>query len=174
MPRCPASARYGLAGGVEFNQGGSVRREQILAIWIGGLVLAVLLYVIGPERFFNSFWTVFDALDAGLRHIVRAFGYRAYEMVRAVAIALYVVFAVLAVLASRRGHGGIASLVIVTFVCVLLVGDPFSVFPAPLGRWLLALILVLAGAVVMTQRLMGPSRLPPRGPVPPFPPRGAP
>ena len=74
------------------------------------------------------------------------------------AIALYVVFAVLALLAAQRGHRGAAAMVVVTVVFLVLVWQPYDGLPTPLSRWVIALVLVLIGGVVMTQRLMGPPR----------------
>jgi len=152
-------------------QGGTVRRESILLIWIGGFVLAAALYAIGPDRFLDVCLAAIDAVDAAFRHLVFTVGAQVFGVVRALAIALYVVFAVLAVLASGRGHGGIGALVVVTLVDLALLWRPFDVYPAPLSRWIIALCLVLSGAVVMTQRLVGPPRAA-RGPY--YPPPGRP
>ncbi len=138
-------------------------------IWIGGFVLAIALYVIGPDRFIDTWWAVFDAIDATLRDLVAQLGVRTYGVVRAFAIAIYVVFVVLCILASRRGHHGFWALIVVTVVFLALTGHPFDVYPAPLSRWLVALILVAVAAVVMTQRLIGPP-LRRDGPPPPYPP----
>ncbi len=146
-----------------------MRREHILLIWIGGLVLAVLLYLIGPDRFFDALWDITDTIDVFTREWVAELGIRSYAVVRALAIAIYLVFAVLAILASQRGHRGMWALVVVTAACMVLIWRPFGIYPAPLSRWLTALILVLIGAVVMTRRLIAPST-PMRGPVPPYPP----
>ena len=149
-----------------------MRRESVLAIWGGGFVLAVLLYVIGPDRFFDVCFAVIDAIDAAFRDLVLALGAQTYGVIRAFAIAIYVVFAVLAVLASRRGHRGFGALVVVTAVFLMLVWHPYAVYPAPISRWIAALALVVAGAVIMTQRLtttpFGRNGSPP----PPYPPGG--
>ena len=138
-------------------------------IWIGGFVLAVLLYLIGPDRFFDALWDITDTIDAAARNLVIQLGARTYAVVRALTIAIYIVFAVLAVLASQRGHRGMWALTVVTVVCAVLIWRPFGIYPAPLSRWLTALILVVIGAAVMTKRLVAPSGML-RGPVPPFPP----
>jgi hypothetical protein len=138
--------------------------------WIGGAALAVLLYVIGPDRFIDACLNLFDTIDMAFRHLAFIFGAQAYSVVRALAIAFYIVFAILAVLSSQRGMGGIGGLVVVTFIALLLVWRPY-VDPAPASHWLLMLALVLVGAVTMTQRLLAPVRRPMP---PPFPPGGAP
>ena len=146
-----------------------MRRESILMIWIGGFVLAVALYVVGPDRFVDACLDLFDQIDAAFRNLTLMLGAQAYSVVRALAIALYAVFAVLAVLAASRGHRGVAALVVVTIVLLVLVWRPYAPFPAPLSRWVGALALVAVGAVMMTQRLVA-TPLRRNGPPPPYPP----
>jgi hypothetical protein len=148
-----------------------VRRENILAIWIGGFVLAVLLYLIGPDRFLDVGMVLIDRVEAVFRKLLISLGAQTYGVIRALAIAMYVVFAVLAFLASQRGMRGIGALVVVTVVFLVLVWRPYADYPAPIGRWLGALILVIVGAVVMTQRLTGET-FHRHGPPPPYPPGG--
>lgn len=148
-----------------------MRRETILMIWIGGLVLAVALYLIGPDRFFDAVLNLGDTIDAAFRNLVAMLGAQTYSVVRALAIALYVVFAVLALLASQRGHRGLGALLVVSAVYVILVWRPYDTFPAPISRWIAALVLVVVGAVVMTQRLTVPPFVRDR-PLPPYPPGG--
>ncbi len=148
-----------------------MRRESIITIWIGGLVLAVALYLIGPDRFIDACLDFIDNIDDALRNLVAALGVQAYGVIRALAIALYVVFAVLAVLSSQRGRSGIGALIVVTLVYLVLVWRPYDIYPTPLSRWIIALVLVLAGAVAMSQRLIAaPSRG--NGTPPPYPPGG--
>ncbi len=146
-----------------------MKRETLLLIWIGGGVLALLIYAIGPDTFLNACLHLFDTIDALFRHLAEMLGAQAYSVVRAVAIAFYLVFVVLTLLASQRRLAGIGVLVVMTIIIMLLVWRPYS-DPAPISHWLVTLALVLVGAVTMTQRLMGP----PRPSVPPFPPRGIP
>jgi amino acid permease len=145
-------------------------------IWIGGLVLAVALYLIGPDRFFDACLDLIDGIDIAFRNVLARLGAQTYGVLRALTIAIYVVFAVLAVLASQRGRGGIGALLGVTIVLLMLVWRPYDFYPAPISRWLAALALVVAAAVVMTQRLTAPPmRRPPfgnGGPPPPYPPGG--
>jgi hypothetical protein len=154
-------------------RGKSVRRETILMIWIGGLVLAVALYLIGPDRFIDVCLAVIDRIDAAFRNLVAELGAQTYGVVRAFAIAIYVVFAVLAFLASQRGRRGLWSLIVVTATFLLLVWRPYAVYPAPISRWIAALVLVVIAAVIMTQRLMA-TPLRRNGPLPPYPPGHAP
>ena len=155
------------------NQGGIVRREQILMIWIGGFVLAVALYLIGPDRFFDACLDLLDEIDATFRNLVAELGAKTYGVVRALAIAIYVVFAVLAFLAAQRGHRAIWALIVVSAVFMMLVWHPYDPYPAPISRWIAALVLVIVAAVVMTQRLTTPHARR-NGPLPPYPPGHAP
>jgi len=138
----------------------------------------VALYLIGPDRFLDACMQLIDAIDTAFRNLVAALGEQAYGAIRALAIAIYVVFAVLAVLASQRGHRGAGALVVVTGVFLILVWRPYTGFPVPIGRWIAALVLVGVGATVMTHRLTAPPiRRQPfssAGPPPPYPPGGRP
>jgi hypothetical protein len=140
-------------------------------IWIGGLVLAVALYLIGPDRFFDACVNLFDTIDAAFRNLVAMLGAQTYSVVRALAIALYVVFAVLAVLASQRGHRGLGALLVVSVVYLILVWRPYDTYPVPISRWIGALGLVVVGAMVMTRRLTVQPFVRDR-PLPPYPPGG--
>ena len=148
-----------------------MRRESILMIWAGGFVLAVALYLIGPDRFFDACLDLIDQIDGAFRTLVATLGVQAYGVLRALAIAVYVVFAVLAVLASQRGHRGFGALVVVSVVFLMLVWRPYDAYPAPISRWIAALILAVAGAVAMTKRLTMPSFRRDGAP-PPYPPGG--
>lgn len=146
-----------------------MRRETILMIWIGGFVLAVLLYVIGPDRFVNACLNTLESIQLGIRDFAAALGQQAYGVIRAAAIALYVVFGVLCFLSAQRLHRGVGALIAVSIVFLLLVWRPYSEFPAPIGNWFGALLLVFVGAAVMTQRLLAPP-VRRHGPPPPYPP----
>lgn len=108
-----------------------MRRESILVIWIGGFVLAVALYLIGPDRFLDACLDLIDGIDTAFRNLVAMLGAQVYGAVRAAAIALYVVFVILAVLASQRGHRGVGALLVVTVVFLALVWRPYDDFPFP-------------------------------------------
>jgi hypothetical protein len=94
-------------------------------------------------------------------------GARAYGVVRALTIAIYAVFAVLSFLASQRGYRGFWPLVVVSAVFLMLVWRPYDDGFTPISRWFAALAVVLVGAVVMSQRLIGQPPGP-SGP-PPYP-----
>ena len=144
-----------------------MRRETIALIWVGGLVLAGVIYAVGPDQFLDACLNVFDTIDRVFRTLVLTLGAQVYGVVRALTIALYGVFAVLAFLAAQRGQRGVWAFIVVTFVFLLLVWRPYDLYPVPANRWIVAFALVLVAAIVMTQRLLGPQR----GSGPPWPPR---
>src|ERR1700740_450229 len=139
-------------------------------IWAGGFVLAVALYLIGPDRFFDASLDAIDAITTTFHDLLAALGAKTYGLIRACAIAGYAVCAGLAILASQRGQRGIGALAVITAVTLVLVWRPYSLYPAPLPRWLVVLALVLTGAVAMTRRLSVPP--PRRDAPPPYPPGG--
>jgi hypothetical protein len=145
-----------------------VRREILAIIWVGGLILAALIYLVGPDQFFDSVLNVLDTIDFGIRRLILSLGAQIFGVIRALAIALYIVFVVLALIASARGRRGMAALIVVSIVYALLVWRPYSVEDIPAGRWIVAFLLVMVSAIVMTQRLLTPPR---EGRWPPFPPR---
>ena len=149
-----------------------MRRETLALIWIGGLVLAALIYAVGPDQFLDTVLNALDAIDFGIRRLILTLGAQVFGVVRALTIALYVVFVVLALISSSRGRRGMWALIVVTAAVALLVWRPYADYPAPAGRWIVAFALVLVSAIVMTQRLMQPPR---EGRWPPFrPPPGPP
>lgn len=139
-------------------------RRTIGLIWLGGLLLMLALYVIGPqdflanlENFLAAAWMTLDAL------IVRL-SIQALNAVRAAAIALYVVFVLLALLARRRGLRSGGALLTVSVLFLLLVNTDWY---EPGTKWFTAALLAAVGAVVMTGRLLRP-------PPPPMPGSGQP
>lgn len=127
-------------------------RNTVALVWLGGIVLAALVYVAGPGHFIT-------ATVAGLDHAIWAFerwvGFvatQAFDVVRAAAIALFAVFLVLGILAGQRGRGGGMVGVTVLFLALVGLGGYQSRF-----CWLAALVIAGAGALNMTRRLAEPS-----------------
>jgi hypothetical protein len=140
-------------------------------IWIGGLVLAVALYLVGPDNFIAATLALMNGLDTLFRSLVYNLGAQVFGVVRAAAIAIYVVFVILAILSVQRGRRGVWALILVTGVFLFLVWHDAGEPPAPPGRWIIALAVVVVGALAMTQRLLTQPR---ERFIPPYPPMGPP
>ncbi|MEO8714037.1 MAG: hypothetical protein ABI369_03395 [Acetobacteraceae bacterium] len=128
-----------------------MRRNTVGLVWLGGILLAALVYASGPGHFIA-------ATIAGLDHAVWAFeawvgfvAVQAFDLVRAAAIALFAVFLVLGVIAGQRGRGGGMIGVTVLFLALVGLGGYDSRF-----CWLAALVVAGAGALSMTRRLIEP------------------
>lgn len=132
------------------------RSTAVSVIWISGIVLAVLFYVVGPDQFLQRFVDALDRLNESIHGLVLSLGVQAYDVVHAAALALLVVFVLLAFVAARRGFHTGWSLIVLPLVFLFLVWRPFAYGPASIGRWLAALVLALFGALAMTRRLTGP------------------
>lgn len=135
-----------------------MNRTTIALVWLGGFVLMVVLYAVGTLHFLSACeallanaWAAMDRLFATLAH-------KALDAVRAAAVALYVVFVVLTVLARRQGLRTDGLLVTLSLVFLILAGIDW--YP-PGTRWTAAAALAAVGAGVMTSRLLNPPRRPP-------------
>lgn len=145
-------------------------RNTITLIWAAGIVLALFVYVSGPDRF------VFAALDLmqrawwGVQDMLRNISIAAFDLVRAAAIGLYFVFVALSVLAIRQGGRGRGTLIVVSLVFFALVWQSAGESFGSHWRWMAALLLTTVGALSMTRRLTQPEPSPWRpGSVPPRP-----
>ena len=144
-----------------------MQRQTIGIIWIGGLVLALVLYWVGPDSFVTACLDLLAALDNAFHAFLSVLGTQAFNVVRAAAIAIFIVFLVLAFMAASKGLRAGWALVIVPITFLILVWGPVSTMTGSISRWFAALLLVIIGGVVMTQRLLAP---PPPARMPPPPP----
>ena len=139
-------------------------RRTIASIWFGGVVLMVVLYIGGPQHVIELCQIYFAQFWSFIGDLIEALTQRAFDAVRAAAIALYVVFVVLALLAGHRGLRSGAALFVITLVFLMLVGTHWY---EPGTKWFSAAVLAGVGAGVMTSRLMRPppsARRDPRDP----------
>ena len=127
-----------------------MRRDPVVVAWVVGLGLAALVYLVGPDQF------VFRLVD-GVHVLLWRIGEALHELtataldvVRALAIGLFVTFVALSVAVLRRGGRARGALVVVGIVFWLLVMDAS---PGDQTRWIAALCLSGVGAAVMTGRL---------------------
>ena len=137
-------------------------------VWIGGVALAVLAYVIGPDHVVAVALQAIEQAVWYLADLPRNLGHAVFAAMRAAAIGLLGVFVALSLLIikrSGRGHGGLIALTAAFVLIVWGANDGEMGFST---RWLLALALAAAGAVGATNRLMHPSpggwRIPGRPP----------
>ncbi len=133
-------------------------QRTITMIWIGGGVLALLVYLAGPDMFLSGIWGFLDRIEAGFHALLAFLGAQAFDVVRAAAIAIYIVFLVLGGIAIHRGVKSIAAMIAVTLGFVILVWRPDQGAYISSTRWLAALALAIIGALVLTQRLTAPAR----------------
>jgi hypothetical protein len=139
-------------------------RRTIASIWFGGVVLMVVLYIGGPQHVIELCQVYFAQFWSFIGDLIDALTQRAFDVVRAAAIALYEVFVVLALLAGHRGLRSGAALFVITLVFLMLVGTHWY---APGTKWFSAAVLAGVGAGMMTSRLMRPppvARRDPRDP----------
>jgi hypothetical protein len=128
-------------------------RRTIASIWLGGVVLMVVLYIGGPQHVIELCQVYFAQFWSFIGDLIEALTQRAFDAVRAAAIALYVVFVVLALLAGHRGLRSGAALFVITLVFLMLVGTHWY---EPGTKWFSAAVLAGVGAGMMTSRLMRP------------------
>jgi hypothetical protein len=126
-------------------------RRTIGLVWLGGVVLMAVLYVIGPQHFIQACEDAITRVLWFLDDIVETMMSRAFDAVRAAAIALYVVFLVLAMLASRRGLRVGGAVVVVSLLFLVLVRTNWY---DPATKWLSAAVVAAVAAGVMTSRLL--------------------
>jgi hypothetical protein len=134
-------------------------RRIIALVWIGGVVLAVAVYAIGPRDFLAACEAALVAAAHFVDQVIATLMWRAFEVMRAAAIALYAVFVVLSVLAMRRGQRMGGMLIGVSIVFLLLVRTDWY---DPGTKWLAAVLLTAIAAGVTTKRLLHVA--PPRDP----------
>ena len=138
-------------------------RRTVTLIWIGGVVLMVAVYAIGPQHFIAASEAFLIATGRVVSGLIDTLMWRGFELMRAAAIALYVVFMVLAVLAMRRGLRAGGMLLGVSVVFLLLVRTDWY---DPSTKWLAAVVLTAIAAASMTKRLV--HAMPPRDPANPW------
>ncbi len=129
-------------------------RNTIGLIWVGGLLLAVLLTVVGPGALGTQLGLALDRLLDSIALALAQVGDPLREMIRGFAIAAYGVFIALCVVARRRRLPAMGTAVAVTLVFLFLVGAPRGWDRSLHGaHWFLALLLNLAASLLMTRRL---------------------
>ena len=127
-------------------------RNPILVAWAAGLVLAVAVYLVGPERLVFRLFDNLHLLGWWLSEVVAQLGGVMADAVRALAVGLYVTFVALGLAVQQRGGSARGALFWVSVLFWLLAAGVIGIEDGP-GRWVLALALVTVASVGMTTRL---------------------
>ncbi|HTR17582.1 MAG TPA: hypothetical protein VMI52_11195 [Acetobacteraceae bacterium] len=136
-----------------------MNRRTIGLIWALGLALAALIYAAGPGGVMRHVLLAAERLGDVALDLMATISNSAFDMLRALAIALYVVFVCLGVMAVHQGLRGRTALVTVTLLFLLLVlpeaeaGSSGSTL-----RWWAAFLLAAFAAFGMTRRLLGATK----------------
>jgi hypothetical protein len=138
-------------------------RRNIALVWVGGIILMLAVYAIGPQNFLASCEAFIRAAAHFLDGLIATLMWRAFEVMRAAAIALFVVFIVLGAMAMRGGQRVGSMLVVVSIAFLLLVRTDWY---DPGTKWLAAAVLAGVAAAMMTRRLLHAP--PPRAPENPW------
>lgn len=143
-------------------------RNAITLVWVAGIVLALFVYVTGPDRFVVAAFEVVQNAWWAMQEALRNISIAAFDLVRALTIGLFFVFLALCILAIRQDGRGRGALVVVSLVFFGLVWQSSGDSLFAHTRWMVALLLVALGALTMTRRLTHPEPSPWRpGSLPP-------
>ncbi|HEX3347401.1 MAG TPA: hypothetical protein VHS58_04785 [Acetobacteraceae bacterium] len=149
-----------------------LRRNVVGLIWLIGLLCAVVVYRVGPDRILYSVADVIENFRAYVDDLLSAFAVNTFDVMRALAIGLMPAFIAFCVIAHRRGLPAMRSLVVVSVLWLLLLyqpvryGEPVSAF-----RWTVAFLAVGIGCLVVARHLSHDPRDRTAPPYPSWPPR---
>ena len=132
-----------------------MRNSPVVLAWTAGLLLAVLVYWVGPDRFVFRLMDSLNVLAWRVGEFVADLSSASLDLVRALAIGIYATCVVLALAVLRRGGTAKAMLLVVSLLFFWLADGALDGV-LPNTRWFAALLLAAAGAAVMTGRLRGP------------------
>lgn len=138
----------------------STRNGTVAAVWIGGVLLAIVAYAVGPDQVLQRAWAAIASAGDALWLLADRLDALSFDLLRALAIGAFGAFVLLAIMAIRRGLRGRAALIAVSLVFAAAIA-PGTQWPDR-QSWLLAFVLALTGAASMTGRLL-------RADVPPQP-----
>ena len=128
-------------------------RRPVALVWIVGIILAVLLYVSQPEHLLDGIAAVLAQLSDSVDTAIASFSVQSFLMVRALTVALFAVFIGLGLVAAARGLRAKRTLLVVTALYIVLLWRPMGGV-VTVRSWVLAFILALVAALVMTRRLL--------------------
>ncbi len=128
-------------------------RRSVALVWVVGIIVAVLLYAAQPEHLLDGLSNLLGQLGDGIDTLIASFSMQSFLIVRALTVALFIVFIVLGLIAASRGLRAKRTLLVVTFLYAVLLWRPMGGV-ATVRSWLLAFVLALIAALVMTRRLL--------------------
>ncbi len=127
--------------------------RPVALVWVVGIVLALLLYVSEPEHLLDGLASMLAQLGDSLDTLVASFSVQSFLIMRALTVALFVVFVALGLIAAARGLRAKRTLLVVSFLYAVLLWRPMGGV-VTVRSWLLAFALALVAALVMTRRLL--------------------
>ncbi len=134
-----------------------MRKNLVGLIWLAGLMLAGVVYLVGPDRILYAAIAAIDHAGALLNGIVAAFAINTYEVMRALALGLAPAFVVLCLVAQRRGIHYLRPLIVVGVLFLGLLYEPaHDGWGISSTRWTVAFVAVAVGCAVMSRRLTFP------------------
>jgi hypothetical protein len=131
------------------------RLDPVTLVWVGGIVLAVLAYVVGPSHVVTVVLQALEQAAAFVRDLAHQLTSATIAVLRAAAIGLFGTFVGLTLLGLRRGGGGIGGLIVVSLLFLLLVWGADGEGSGSNLRWVAALVIAGLSALSATQRLRG-------------------
>ena len=126
-------------------------------VWVIGAVVTVLVYLAGPEHFFYWLFAMIEDASFALRQAIANLSASAFNLLRAAAVGLFVVFVALSLMVIHAGGRGRGALLVIGGLFLLLVAKD-RYYDVGNARWVAALILAGIGAGIMTRRLRGGPR----------------
>jgi hypothetical protein len=128
------------------------RRNPVAAVWLGGALLTLLLYLARPGALIAMVLDAAAQLETFWDVALQWLALTSFDLLRAIALGLLAVFVALTSLAIRRGRRGRGALIAVPVLFLLLVWHAEGTH-----RWAEALLLAGVGALVMTRRVATPA-----------------
>lgn len=132
-----------------------MRRDPVVLVWIGGLALAAVLYLVGTDRFWFQVLNTLHLAAYWVSEFVADLSGLTIELVRALALGVFATFVALCWLTARRGGAVRGTGLLIALLFLVLAGSGSDSIGDGAGgaRWAGALLVAGLGAVVMTRRL---------------------
>ena len=129
-----------------------MQNRTVTIVWVAGLLLAIFIYALGPDDTLAALFGLADRAGLAIQRAANALGGRAFDILRALAVACFAVFFALCVVATGRGR---PTLWLMLGVSVLFLALVWHQGREATGHWTLALLLSAAAALNVTRRVGG-------------------